>query len=84
MVFIRPTILRDGEDAVPVTQQKLELMRLEEMRKRQSTTAPLIDEGVALVIVRQGMKEVFFPLKNQRLDFLQPFDLQQFVVVVAP
>lgn len=33
MVFIRPTILRDGQAAVPVTQQKLNLIRMEEFRK---------------------------------------------------
>jgi len=33
MVFIRPTILRDGQSANPVTQQKLDLIRMEEFRK---------------------------------------------------
>ena len=33
MVFIRPTILRDGRDAAPITQRKLNLLRLEELRR---------------------------------------------------
>jgi len=33
MVFIRPTILRSGEDAAPLTQQKLSQIRREERRR---------------------------------------------------
>ncbi|NNC38110.1 MAG: type II secretion system protein GspD [Acidimicrobiales bacterium] len=33
MVFIRPTILRSAQDAAPVTQQKLDLVRMEEYRR---------------------------------------------------
>jgi general secretion pathway protein D len=43
MVFIRPTILREGSDAVPVTQQKLDLVRMEEFRKTGRTSLAIDD-----------------------------------------
>lgn len=45
MVFIRVTILRDGDDAVPLTQQKLDLIRREEIRKNGDGSL-LIDEAL--------------------------------------
>lgn len=33
MVFIRPTIIRSSEDAVPLTQRKLDIIRAEEFRR---------------------------------------------------
>ncbi|PHR61338.1 MAG: type II secretion system protein GspD [Robiginitomaculum sp.] len=37
MVFIRPTIIRNGQDAIPITQQKLDIMRQEEFKKSGTT-----------------------------------------------
>jgi general secretion pathway protein D len=62
MVFIRPTILRDGQDAVPVTQQKLNLMRLEEMRKRESEKAYQIDEALGTLYDEERDKSVTTPM----------------------
>ncbi len=43
MVFIRATILRDGDDAAPLTRQKLDLIRREE-RLKNGENAVLIDD----------------------------------------
>ncbi len=45
MVFIRVTILRDGDDATPVTQRKLDLIRREEAL-RNGEASSLIDEAL--------------------------------------
>ena len=45
MVFIRATILRDGDDAAPLTQQKLDLIRREE-RLKNGENSSLIDEAL--------------------------------------
>jgi len=45
MVFIRPTILRNSEDAAPVTQRKIDLIRQQEYRKT-GTSRSRIDEAL--------------------------------------
>ncbi|PHR93161.1 MAG: type II secretion system protein GspD [Robiginitomaculum sp.] len=41
MVFIRPTIIRSREDMMPLTQQKLDIMRRQERRKTGGTSSRL-------------------------------------------
>ena len=41
MVFIRPTIIRNGDDAAPLTQRKLDLIRREEQRRIGDATSRL-------------------------------------------
>ena len=45
MVFIRATILRDGDDAVPLTQRKLDLIRRAEILKNGENSS-LIDDAL--------------------------------------
>jgi len=45
MVFIRPTILRNSEDAAPVTQRKIDLIRQQEYRKT-GTSRSRIDQAL--------------------------------------
>ena len=43
MVFIRPTIIRNGQDAAPITQSKLDQMLLEELRASDGKSSRLDD-----------------------------------------
>ena len=45
MVFIRPTIIRNGDDAAPVTQQKINYIRQEDIRKNGNADT-LIDRAL--------------------------------------
>ena len=43
MVFLRPTIIRNAEDARPLTQSRLDRMRLEDMNQSGRTTSKIDD-----------------------------------------
>jgi len=62
MVFIRPTILRDGQSANPVTQQKLDLIRMEEFRKTGRTNLA-IDNAIENTIYNPEKSTTVAPIQ---------------------
>lgn len=61
MVFIRPTILRDGRSANPVTQQKLDLIRMEEFRKT-GRNSLAIDNAIENTIYNPNKSTTLTPM----------------------
>lgn len=59
MVFLRPTIIRNAEDARPLTQSRLDRMRLEDMNQSGRTTSKIDD-----ILIDPPASRIIFPDAN--------------------